>query len=175
MKTNNIKERIREYFFVNPTTKLRVRQIERNVKVPLPSVIRYTKELEKEKILKTTKIANIVTYSAQRTSKEFLMEKKLYNIKSLFSLTNFLIEELSNPVIIVFGSYSKGEDIEKSDIDIYIETPEKKETVVKKFEKSLNRSIQIFMYKSIDKIENKDLANNIINGIVLNGYLEVLK
>ncbi|MFH1972536.1 MAG: nucleotidyltransferase domain-containing protein [archaeon] len=175
MKTNNIKERIREYFFVNPTTKLRVRQIERNVKVPLPSVIRYTKELEKEKILKTTKIANIVTYSAQRTSKELLMEKKLYNIKSLFSLTNFLIEELSNPVIIVFGSYSKGEDIEKSDIDIYIETPEKKETVVKKFEKSLNRSIQIFMYKSIDKIENKDLANNIINGIVLNGYLEVLK
>ena len=48
MERKNIKERIKEYFLNNPTEKLRVRQIERKVKVPLPSAIRYTKELVKE-------------------------------------------------------------------------------------------------------------------------------
>jgi len=52
MKTYNIKEKIKEYFFMNPTAKLRVRQMERELKLPLPSVIRYCRELEKEGILR---------------------------------------------------------------------------------------------------------------------------
>jgi len=47
MKQKDIKQIIKEYFFVNPTTKLRVREIERTLKLSLPSVIRYCKELEK--------------------------------------------------------------------------------------------------------------------------------
>ncbi|MBI2109604.1 hypothetical protein HYT58_00325, partial [Candidatus Woesearchaeota archaeon] len=52
MKVRNIKEKIKESFFINPTVKLRVRQIERKLEIPLPSAIRYIKELEKEGILK---------------------------------------------------------------------------------------------------------------------------
>jgi len=177
MVRKDIKDKIKKYFFLNPTTKLRVRQIERVVKVPLPSVIRYTKELNEEKILKSSEIANITPYSADRTSKKFLLEKKLFNIQQLFSsgLIKFLIEKLSNPTIIVFGSYSRGEDIEKSDIDIYIETPSKKKINVEKFEKLLQRKIQVFIYNNIQDIENKELANNIVNGITLNGFVEVFK
>ena len=175
MKTKDIKTKLKEYFFLNPTIKLRVRQIERELKVPLPSVIRYTKELEKEGILKSTKIANITTYSADRTSKTFLLEKKLFNIHQLniSGLVDFLIEELSNPTVIVFGSYAKAEDVENSDIDIYIETPSKKKINVEKYEKILRRKIQLFIYKNIHELENKELANNIINGIILNGFMEV--
>ena len=86
-----------------------------------------------------------------------------------------MTQEFSNPTIILFGSFSRGEDIEESDIDIYIETHSKKKISLKKFESSLNRNIQLFKHKSIHQIRNKDLANNIINGIVLSGYLEVLK
>ena len=57
MTIKNIKDKIKEYFFVNPTVKVRVRQIERELKIPLPSAIRYVKELEKEGILKNEKIA----------------------------------------------------------------------------------------------------------------------
>ncbi len=49
MKRKNIKRQIKEHFFVFPSVKLRVRQVEKELKVPLPSVIRYTKELEKSK------------------------------------------------------------------------------------------------------------------------------
>lgn len=174
MIRKNIKNQIEEYFFLNPTTKLRLRQIEREVKVPFPSVVRYAKELTEENLLKKETISNITIYSANRNSKEYLLEKKLFNIKQLQELTNYIIEELSNPNIIIFGSYSKGEDIESSDIDLFIETPSKKELDLKKFEKELQRKIQLFTHKKITDIKNKDLINNIINGISLNGFVEIL-
>jgi len=72
MIRKSIKEEIKQYFLTNPTARKRVRQIESEVKVPLPSAIRYTKELEKGGILKRSNIANVVTYSADRVSKRFL-------------------------------------------------------------------------------------------------------
>ena len=177
MRIKNIKEKIKEYFFYKPTTKLRVRQIEREMKLPLPSIIRYCKELEKEGILKMTEISGIRLYSADRTSGRYLIEKKLFNIKLIFEsgLIEYLIKEYSNPVIVVFGSYAKGEDIEDSDIDLYIETSKKQTFNLEKFEKVLNRKIQIFNYRNIRGVPNIHLSNNIINGVILNNFLEVFK
>ena len=56
----NIKEQIRKHFFINPLAKLRVRGVERTLKLPLPSVIKYCKELEEEGILTTIKTGNVV-------------------------------------------------------------------------------------------------------------------
>jgi len=175
MRGKDIKLQIKEYFFQNPTAKLRVREIERTLNLPLPSIIRYCKELKKEGILTIQQIGRIIFYTADRINPSYLLEKKLYNIKCLYAsgLIDFLKLEFSNPTIILFGSYSKGEDIEESDIDLYIETPFKKEISFKKFEKKLKRNIQIFQHKNIKEIKNPHLANNIINGIVLNGYIEV--
>ena len=177
MKTYNIRERIKEYFFINPTAKLRVRQIERELKLPLPSVIRYCKELEKDGILKKILVSGIAMYSADRSSKKYLFGKKNFNFKIIFEsgLIEFLIIELHNPAIVVFGSYARGEDIESSDVDLYIETSSNKRWNFDKYEKILNRKIQIFANKNINEIKNKELANNILNGIVLNGYIEVFK
>jgi predicted nucleotidyltransferase len=179
MKRNNIniKEKLKFYFFVNPSSNLRVREIERTLKLPLPSVIKYCRELEEEEILSIIKTGNVVFYTSNRTSNKFLLEKKLYNIKSIYDsdLVNFLKIELSNPVVILFGSYSKGEDTEESDIDLYLETPSKKEINLEKFEKTLNRKIQIFRHKKIHEIKNTNLSNNIINGIVLNHFIEIFK
>ncbi len=175
MISKNIKDTIKEHFFLNPTAKLRVREIERTLKLPLPSVIRYCKELEKEGIMKTIKTGNIVFYAADRTNEIYLLEKKLFNIKQIHisGLLDYIRETLSNPVIVLFGSYAKGEDTETSDIDLYIETPSEKSINLYKFEKMLQRKIQVFKYGNIRKIPNNHLANNIINGITLNNYLEV--
>lgn len=177
MKTKNIKQRIKEHFFVNPGSKLRVREIEKLLKLPLPSVIRYCKELKQEGILTTITTGNVVFYTGDRANKSFLLEKKLYNIKAIYGsgLIEVLKIELSNPVVMLFGSYSKGEDMENSDIDLYIETPSKKEINLEKFEKILKRKIQAFRHKSIGEIKNLHLSNNIINGIILNNYIEVFK
>lgn len=175
MRKKSIKETIKGYFYVNPTARLRVREIEKTLQLPLPSVIRYCRELEQEEILAKVSVGSVSFYTADRSSKNFLLEKKLHNIKSLYSsgLVDFLREELSNPSIIIFGSYAKGEDLEDSDIDLYIETPSKKQVDLHKFEKITSRKIQLFIYKNIHEIKNKALANNIINGFLLNGFIEV--
>ncbi|MBS3111910.1 nucleotidyltransferase domain-containing protein [Candidatus Woesearchaeota archaeon] len=176
MKRKYIKQTIKEYFFINPTAKLRVREIERTLKLPLPSVIRYCKELEQENILTINKAGNVNFYTASR-SETYFLEKKLFNIKQVYEsgLINYLKIELSNPAIVLFGSFAKGEDTENSDIDLYIETPSKKQLNLEKFKKFLKREIQIFQYKSLNEISNPHLANNIINGITLNNYIEVFK
>ena len=176
MKRKDIKQTIKEHFFLNPAAKLRVREIERILKLPLPSVIRYCKELETEEILTTDKTGSVTFYTASR-SETYLLEKKLYNIKQIFQsgLINYLKIELSNPAIVLFGSYAKGEDTEDGDIDLYIETPSKKQVKLERFERLLNRKIQIFQHKNLKEITNPRLANNIINGITLNNYMEVFK
>lgn len=177
MKIKNIKQTIREYFFIKPDSKLRVREIERTLKLSLPSVIRYCRELEKEEILAIAKTGDVNFYTANRASEKFLLVKRLYNIKQLYEsgLIEYLRQELSNPAIVLFGSFAKGEDTEESDIDLYIETPSKKKVSLEKFENILKRSIQVFQHKNLNEISNPHLANNIINGITLNNYIEVFK
>lgn len=176
MIKKSVNQKIKEYFFKNPTSKLRIREIERNVKISLPSAISQTKELVKKGILKRTEISNITLFSANRASHAYLLEKRLFNIKELFDLG--LIGKIKanygkNCPIILFGSYFKGEDIEESDIDIYVQTTKNK-IAFPEIEVKLKRKIQMFIYKNLKSIKNKDLANNILNGIVLNGYIEVL-
>ena len=177
MKRKDIKQTIREYFFVNPTSKLRVRGIERILKLPLPSIIRYCKELEKESILITIKTSMVNFYTANRGSEKYILEKKLYNIKKIYEsgIVEYLKQELSNPAIVLFGSFSKGEDTEESDIDLYIETPSKKKINLERFENILRRNIQVFQHKSLNELSNHHLANNIVNGIILNNYMAVFK
>ena len=175
MKRKDIKQTISEYFFVNPTAKLRVREIERTLKLPLPSVIRYCKELKKESILTTIKTGNVNFYTANRDSEKYLLEKKFCNIKKIYEsgLIEYIRQELSNPAIVLFGSFAKGEDTEESDIDLYIETPSKKKGILEKFEKLLKRRIQVFQHKNLKKLSNPYLKNNVINGFLLNGFVEV--
>jgi predicted nucleotidyltransferase len=177
MKRKNIKQKVREYYFLNPGAKLRVREIERALKLPLPSVIRYCKELVKEGILAIEKTGNTIFYTINKASEKCVLEKKIYNLKRVYEsgIINYLKQELSNPPIVLFGSFSKGEDIETSDIDLYIETPSKKELHLERFEKFLKRKIQVFRQKSLNEMSNPHLANNIINGITLNSYIEVFR
>ncbi|MFP4567934.1 MAG: nucleotidyltransferase family protein [Candidatus Woesearchaeota archaeon] len=177
MIKKNIKTKIKEHFFTNPSAKLRVREIERTLNVPLPSVIRYCAELTKENILTTINLGTAKFYAANKTHPNYLLQKKLHNLQKIYesNLINYIKIQLSNPCIILFGSYSKGEDMEDSDIDLYLETPSKKNIDLKEFEKTLNRKIQVFKCRKLKEIPNNHLKNNIINGITINKYIEVFE
>lgn len=168
---------LKVFFFSNPSAKRRVRQLSRELQLVLPSVIRYCKELLTEEIIQKEEITGISLYSANRVSSSYSIEKKCFNLKTLIQsgLIDYLRREHANPVVILFGSFAKGEDIEVSDIDLYIETPKKHTFNLHSFEEILKKKIQVFNYKSINDVKNSHLANNIINGIILNNYLEVFK
>ena len=93
-------------------------------------------------------------------------------------------------MIIIFVSFRWGEDGRDSDIDIAVEILKNKEIEiislkklakrlkdpefskrVERFEKDVERNVQIHIFNK--KRINTNLFNNIANGIVLGGFLEV--
>ena len=88
-------------------------------------------------------------------------------------MIEFIEEKLMPKSIVLFGSYRRGEDTESSDIDLFVEC--KEESInLKPFEKVLGRKIEIH-FKEDFMSYPKELKNNIINGIVLNGFLDGYK
>ena len=79
--------------------------------------------------------------------------------------------------ILLFGSYRKGDDTEKSDVDIAIEVAGNEEVQVISlgqitelgFRKNVQVNLHVFSRNKIDI----NLFSNIANGIVLEGFLEV--
>ena len=98
-------------------------------------------------------------------------------------MVEFLNQYFGNPkAIILFGSFRKGEDFSTSDIDIAVESDVSEATELEnykvielkelgEFEKSVDKKIQLHLFnrKNVDA----HVFNNIANGIVLSGFLEV--
>src|SRR3989344_1295264 len=171
--------RTAEIFFVNSTKKNYLMNISRNIGLAHTSV--------KKNLAELTKLGLIIEsvekkggrkfpiYKANIENRLFKDYKMIYNLSSLLEsgLIKFIEEKLMPKSIILFGSYRRGEDIENSDIDIFVECKEKKLNL-DKFERKLNRNIQLH-FKENFNLYPKELKNNIMNGIVVGGFLEGYK
>lgn len=111
-------------------------------------------------------------YKARQESKLFQQYKMLYNLRMLLEskVIDFIEEKISPKAIVIFGSYRWGEDIENSDIDIFVECKEER-VQLQKFEQKLGRKIEIHFNEKFASY-SKELKNNLINGIVVRGFLE---
>lgn len=170
-KNNSMK--VMELFFKFPERKFHLRELERLTKLSLPAVRNICQKFEKKDLLESKKEKIVKNFYATRNEK-FIQLKRLYNIQSLFStgLVDYLKEIYEEPeAIVLFGSYSKGEDISQSDVDIAIITSTPKEIQLSLFEKKLARKIKIYEIE-IKKTE-KNFQNTLANGIVLSGYLNI--
>ena len=76
-------------------------------------------------------------------------------------------------LVAVSSSLASGNVKERSDIDLFIEC-KKEELDMHLFEKKLGRKIELH-FKENFSLYPKELKNNIINGIVLRGFLEGYK
>ena len=106
--------------------------------------------------------------------------KTSYNLWSIY-MTNIVYEikkDIPNArAIILFGSYRKGDDDENSDIDIAVEVLGNEKPKIEEFgiisqlgyRKNIKINLYIFSRNKIDL----NLFNNIANGIILDGFLEV--
>ncbi len=113
-------------------------------------------------------------FRAEVNSKNYKTYKKMFNLLELqdSNLIPYLQDTFMPKCIVLFGSYQRGEDVEESDIDLFIEAEEEK-VDLSRFVKLLNRNIQLHFKNNFKKYP-KELKNNIINGVVLEGYLEAL-
>jgi|TARA_B100001971_G_scaffold104948_1_gene96594 predicted nucleotidyltransferase len=170
--------KILEVFFDNPLPEgigFQLREISRNIKLAPKSVKLYLEKLERESLIlkKEHRVHKYPVYYANRDNDYFKFLKKLNILRRIkeSGLLGFLDEKYMPDAIILFGSASKGEDIKGSDIDLYVQCNEKK-LELSKYEKKLNRKINLFFEKNFDKLSS-ELKQNIINGDKLKGFLKV--
>lgn len=165
--------RILQEFFDLPLREFHMREISRRTKITQPSVINHLKCLMKEGLIIKEKKGIYPIYKANRDSELFRLYKKsdiMLRIKQT-GLADYIYDSCHPDVIVLFGSGSRGEDIEDSDIDLFIQAPEKK-LDLSQYEKKLNRKIDLFFEENFSRL-SKELKNNIANGIILRGYLKV--
>jgi len=155
---------------------LNQRNIAKFLNVSPPAVMKALPRLEKE---------NLITVNKDKDSKRLSVEynrfnpqgtqlKRLENLRQIYEsgLYDFLEKEFLGGTIILFGSYSRGEDLFNSDVDIAIIGRKRKEISLEKFSKALEREINLNFYFSFKEIHN-DLKESILGGIVLSGGIEL--
>ena len=160
--------RVLRVFFIEPATIHFIKEISRKIKLAPPSVRNYIKLFLRSGLIIKKSAKPFNGLIANRDNDDFIFYKRVYNLYSLKDLTNFLISTYHPKSIVLFGSYSLGEDIETSDIDIFILTKIEKEINLGGFETKLKRNINLLIVDSLDKVD-KNLKKKIFNGIVLHG------
>lgn len=153
---------------------LNQRAIAKILKVSPTAVAKSVKELKKNKLINVKKdsLMNLNLIELNRDGEGVVELKRVENLKMIYEsgIVNVLEEKFPGSVIILFGSYSYGEDTINSDIDLAIVGCKEKEINIEKFEKLLEREIRINFYDSFKDI-HKNLRSNIFNGIVLVGRI----
>lgn len=172
MKNTDTKERILKILFETPNKEYYLRELSRIIKISPNAVSTGLKELEKENLALMEKKVTLKIRANQENQK-FKQLKRINNLNNIYSsgIIDYLGEKFPLSTIILFGSYSKGEDTERSDIDFAILDTKEKALELEKYEKSLNRRVNI-EFINIRNI-TKELRNSIINGISLKGNIEL--
>ena len=152
--------------------KLSQREIAKILKVSPTAVGNSVKKLKELVKIEKTKTINFISFN--RDELKAIELKRVENLKSVYlsGLLNYLESELAGSTILLFGSYSLGEDTITSDIDIAVIGRKDKMLELEEYEKTLNRKININFYDSWKNM-HEHLRNNILNGILLQGGVEL--
>lgn len=183
LKWTTLQFEIFRLFCIKSGQKLNMRNVARLLKVTPTAVSKSLPIIEKEGLIKInrSKTMNLMLIELNRDNKKTIELKRAENLKMIYEsgLSEELFNEFPGCTIILFGSYSRGEDAgfgeseeTCSDIDIAIIGTREKSTNMKNYEKLLERKIIINFYESFKEI-HKQLKDNILNGIVLSGGVEL--
>jgi len=176
---------------------LHIRELSRQIKTGLPNITRYVNILEKEKIIKKEKKANMVNIALTYKQESFADLKKIHSSSFLelpkniqLASNDFLKELEEKPLIsLIFGSYAKGSSHKDSDLDLFLVFQDVKkekqiEETARKVEMRTNVKINpIYLNYSQFKKDFLDKNNNFANEIrnkviILNGveyYYELIQ
>ncbi len=176
LKLTKLQQEILRVLFVKSGKKLNQRQLANYLNVSQPAIKKSLPELEKMNYIKLEKDKETKRWSIElnKSNTRVMQLKRIDNLRQIYEsgLNDFLEKEFAGATIILFGSFSRGDDTTDSDIDIAIIGRKEKPVKLKGFEKILERRININFYDSFKKI-HKNLKENLFNGIVLAGGIEI--
>ena len=176
LKLTLLQQEILCFLFTNTGEIFNARGLAMPLEVSQPAISKALPMLEKERLICVSKDKKSKRLSIElnRENPVVIGMKRANNIRQIYEsgLSEFLREKFPSCAIIVFGSFAKGEDTLKSDIDVAVVGAKKKSIDLSTFEKKLMKEIRINFYQSFKEI-NKELRNNILGGILLSGWIDL--
>lgn len=158
-------------FFEDNYRRINVREYARLQSISPPTASKVLSKFQKKQLLAREEDKQNIYYYANKDSDVFIDLSRIY--WKLMLKNNGLLElfdkELLNPIVILFGSLSKAEVRDESDIDLAIFTPTKKDLKLEEVKKRIKRNIQLFIFKTKEDVKNPQLLNSILNGYTLMG------
>lgn len=166
------------WFFSFPTREISLSDLAEELSISKTTANKFVNELEnlgflkKEVLGKTWRISCNIQHPFNRL-------KIPYSLTLIYSseIIGDIYKKIASPrVIILFGSYRKGDDNDKSDVDIAVEVLGNESLKIIELgkynlglRKNVTVNIHVFSRSKIDL----NLFANIANGIILDGFLEV--
>jgi len=160
-----------EPFFQDNYRRINIREYARLSKISPPSASKRLAAFRKEGLLKNENDRKYIYYYANRESQLFVGLSRLYWQVEFekCGLISHIEKELVEPVVVLFGSFSKAEIKHDSDIDIAVFSVSRKDINLGRFEGRLGRKVQLFAYGDRNDVKSRELLNNIMNGFIIRG------
>ncbi len=175
LKLTVLQSEILRELFIKTGKDMNQRRLALSINVSQPAIMKALPHLEDLNFITVSKDSETKRLSIKlNTQNQKVMQlKRADNLKLLYEtgLSDFLEKSFSGATIILFGSYSRGEDTVNSDIDIAIIGRKEKKLSFDEYENVFYRKINLNFYESFAKI-HKNLKENLANGIVLAGGFE---
>jgi len=172
-----VRNRIIKVLFLYPEKSFSLSELAKEAGVSKANIGKILEDLYSIEIVKIEKLSKIWRIKANHTNQLYIQNKIIFNLSLIYEsgIVGYLIDYYKNPkAIIIFGGFRKGEDFSNSDIDIAIESDDFNDyKIIELNEKIMKRNIQLHLFNR--KYINIEVFNNIANGIVLWGFLEVKK
>lgn len=164
--------KILSLFFDEPNKKYQLRELGRESGISLPSVRNHIKALEESGFIEGVETGVYKGYklAANRKVRNYKRNDLLTRLEET-GLVDEIEEKCRPNCIVLFGSAVEGKDDERGDVDIFVQSKEKK-MELGKYEEKLNRNINFLFESTISKL-NEELVNSLANGITLRGFLKV--
>ena len=180
MISHTIMQRIKSLFFKESVRRWHFKDIIIESGLSRERVNFFLKQLLNEKLIKRIKPkGKMPYYLANRKTESFRSKKRLFGLNLLekSGLYNEILSIKEIKTAILFGSFSRGDWNNSSDIDLFIfGNCDKLEKG--KIELKLKKQIQLFNYNNLTDIKKEldsNLIPNIIKGFNIKGDLEPFK
>ncbi len=172
-------DKIMTWFFAFSESEFTLNELCKKLKIAKTTANSTVLKFEKLGFLTHQVLGKVWRIRANTTHAFFTTQKIPYNLKCVYEsgIIQWINDNIpSARAVFLFGSYRKGDDTEKSDVDIAVEVLQYKEQEIISlkleqigYRRNIPLNIHVFSRKKIDL----NLFANIANGILLQGFLEV--
>ncbi|MDP3918324.1 MAG: nucleotidyltransferase domain-containing protein [Nanoarchaeota archaeon] len=177
MESKEVK--IMKLFFEKPTKKWHFEEIIKDAQIARSKANNWLKKFIQEKLIrKVKKEGKMPYYISNYNLPEYKNRKKIFALEEMHNsgLLNHLDSLQKVKTVIIFGSFSRSDWYEDSDIDIFI-YGNSEGLKIANYEIKLHKDIQLFICKN--KKDLRKLGNgvikNIIKGNIIKGNLDFVE